>query len=210
MFRKIAPMALLATLAGCSDSQDASKANFQKAAQAYLDTQYPRCYVISDFPTQTQDFDISGTNKALHALAKVGVVSEREIKRVEVPDRLWQPARTDVYYAYDLTDAGRPLYQANARKMMSGKTLGGLCFGKAEVTSIEQYSEPAPMMGHTISEVTYAYKVTGLPEWAANAEVKKSIRDLGEAVATAETPAREQQVMVLTDSGWVHERLFKQ
>nr|WP_314613719.1 hypothetical protein [uncultured Pseudomonas sp.] len=208
MHRKIVPLALLATLAGCSDTKDASEANFHKAAQAYLDTQYPHCFVVSNFPTKTQDFDVTGTNKALHALAKVGIVSEREISRVEIPERLWQPARTDIYYAYDLTDEGRKLYKADAQKMLNGSTRGGLCFGKAQVTAIEQFSEPGEMMGRTISDVTYAYKITGLPDWAGNEEVKSNIRDLGKAVATNDTPAREKRVMVLTNQGWVHERLF--
>jgi len=208
MYRKIVPLALLATLAGCSDTKDASEANFHKAAQAYLDTQYPRCFVVTDFPTKTQDFDVTGTNKALHALAKVGIVSEQEISRVEVPERLWQPARTDIYYAYDLTDEGRKYYKANAQKMLNGQTRGGLCFGKAEVTAVEQFSEPGEMMGHTVSDVTYAYKITELPDWATNDEVRATIRDLGNAVATLQSPAREKRVMVLTNKGWVHEQLL--
>jgi hypothetical protein len=208
MYRKIVPLALLATLAGCSDTKDASEANFRKAAQAYLDTQYPYCFVVTDFPTKTQDFDVSGTNKALHALARVGIVSEKEISRVEVPERLWQPARTDIYYAYDLTDEGRKYYKADAQKMLNGQTRGGLCFGKAEVTAIEQFSEPGQMMGHTVADVTYAYTITGLPDWAANDQVKANVRDLGNALATRNTPASEKRVMVLTNQGWVHERLF--
>ena len=208
MYRKIVPLALLATLAGCSDTKDASEANFHKAAQAYLDTQYPHCFVVTDFPARTQDFDVTGTNKALHALARVGIVSEKEISRVEVPERLWQPARTDIYYAYDLTDEGRKYYKADAQKLPNGQTRGGLCFGKAEVTAIEQFSEPGQMMGRTVAHVTYAYKVTGLPDWAANDEVRATVRDLGNAVATNDTPAREKRVMVLTNQGWVHERLF--
>ncbi|MFJ4157913.1 hypothetical protein ACIPZF_24345 [Pseudomonas sp. NPDC089752] len=208
MYRKIVPLALLATVAGCSDDKGVSEATFHKAAQAYLDTQYPQCFVVSSFPTRTQDFDVDGSNKALHALAQVGVVSEKEISRTEVPERLWQPARTDIYYAYDLTDEGRKYYKADAQKMPNGSTRGGLCFGKAQVTAIEGFTEPGEKMGQTISEVTYAYKITGLPEWAARQEVKDSIRQLGEAVATNDTPAKETRAMVLTQKGWVHERLF--
>lgn len=204
------PLVLLATLAGCSDTKDANEANFQKAAQAYLDTQYPQCFVVSAFPTKTQDFDISGTNKALHALAQVGVVSEKEIARTEVPARLWQPARTDIYYAYDLTDEGRKYYKADGHTLRSGKTAGGLCFGKAQVTTIEQFSEPGEMWGQTISHVTYAYKVTGLPGWAGNDSVKANIAELSKAVASNDTPLRETRAMVLTNHGWVHERLFGQ
>ncbi len=192
MYRKIVPLALLATLAGCSNSEDISEASFQKAAQAYLDTQYPHCFVISSFPTRTQDFDVHGTNKALHALAQVGVVSEKEISRTEVPARLWQAARTDIYYAYDLTDEGRKYYKAD----------NGLCFGKAQVTAIEQFSEPSEVTGQKMSNVTYAYKITGLPAWAANEQVRASIAELGKAVASNDAPLKETRAMVLTSQGW--------
>ncbi|AEJ13402.1 hypothetical protein ACI2OW_14625 [Pseudomonas shirazica] len=192
MYRKIVPLALLATLAGCSNSEETSEASFQKAAQAYLDTQYPHCFVISSFPTRTQDFDVHSTNKALHALAQVGVVSEKEISRTEVPARLWQAARTDIYYAYDLTDEGRKYYKAD----------NGLCFGKAQVTAIEQFSEPSEVTGQKMSNVTYAYKITGLPAWAGDDGVKASIAELGKAVASNDAPLKETRAMVLTSQGW--------
>lgn len=192
MYRKIVPLALFATLAGCSNSEDTSEASFQKAAQAYLDTQYPRCFVISSFPAKTQDFDLHGTNKALHALARVGVVSEKEISRTEVPARLWQAERTDIYYAYELTDEGRRYYKAD----------NGLCFGKAQVTAIEQFSKPSEVSGQKISNVTYAYKITGLPAWAGDEGVKASIAELGKAVASNDTPLKETRAMVLTSQGW--------
>lgn len=193
MYRKIVPLALLTTLAGCSNSEDTSEASFHKAAQAYLDTRYPHCFVISSFPTRTLDFDVHGTNKALHALAQVGVVSEKEISRIEVPARLWSPARTDIYYAYDLTDEGRKYYKADT----------GLCLGKAQVTAIEQFSEPSDATGQKMSRVTYAYKVTGLPAWAADDRVKTGIAELGKAVASNDTPLKETREMVLTSQGWL-------
>lgn len=207
MHRKIVPLALLSALAGCSGTEQPNKATFQSAAQAYLDTQYPHCFVISAFPTQTQDFDVNGTNKALHALAQVGVVSEKEISRTEVPARLWQPARTDIYYAYDLTDEGRKYYKANVGNQPDGKAAGGLCFGKAQVTAVEQFSEPMHSNGRETSQVTYAYKVVGLPQWAANQNVRAGIAELNKAVASGEKPVKETHAMVLTDAGWVHERL---
>ncbi|MCV9917536.1 MULTISPECIES: hypothetical protein [Pseudomonas] len=208
MYRTLVPLALMATLAGCSDTKDATEANFQQAAQAYLDTQYPHCFVVSSFPTKTKDFDVNGTNKALHALAQVGVVSEKEISRTEVPERLWQPARTDIYYAYDLTDEGRKYYKADGQKLMNGKTVGGLCFGKAQVTGIDQYTEPGEMMGQKISRVTYAYTITDLPPWTANDGVKANISGLDKVVASAQAPLKETRAMVLTNNGWVHERLI--
>ncbi|CAM3875743.1 hypothetical protein CCOS865_03437 [Pseudomonas reidholzensis] len=208
MYRTLAPLALLATLAGCSDSKEVTEAHLHKAAQAYLDTQYPHCFVVTSFPTKTQDFDVNGTNKALHALAAVGVVTEKEISRTEVPERLWQRARTDIYYAYDLTDEGRKYYKADGHKLLNGKTVGGLCFGKAQVTGIEQFSEPGELAGQKVSRVTYAYSITGLPEWAANDGVRGSVAGLDKVVASGATPLKETQGMVLTNDGWVHERLL--
>ncbi|QVM93826.1 hypothetical protein JYG34_12785 [Pseudomonas entomophila] len=208
MNRKIVPLALLATLFGCSAGQDTREASFRQAAQAYLDTQYPHCFVITAFPARTRDFDVDGTNKALRALAKVGVVSEREISRTEVPERLWQPARTDIYYAYDLTDEGRKYYRADAVKRADGGSTGGLCFGKARLTEITAFSKPAEREGRKVSQVTYRYQVTDLPGWAGDEAVQADVIGLGQAAGSAAKPLEETRAMVLTDQGWVHERLI--
>ena len=109
-----------------------------------------------------------------------------------MPARLWQAARTDIYYAYDLTDEGRKYYKAD----------NGLCFGKAQVTAIEQFSEPSEVTGQKMSNVTYAYKITGLPAWAGDDGVKASIAELGKAVASNDAPLKETRAMVLTSQGW--------
>jgi hypothetical protein len=207
MDRKLIAPALLASLVGCSDGQQPSEAELRQAAQAYLDTQYPYCFVISAFPTRTRDFDVEGTNKALHALAQVGVVSEREISRTEVPERLWQPARTDIYYAYDLTDEGRRYYKADARQGKAG-SIGGLCFGKAEVTAIKGFSVPGEQQGRRQTQVTYSYRINELPAWAADSAVQAGITGLDQALASASKPLEETRAMVLTAQGWVHERLL--
>ncbi|MDH0301943.1 MULTISPECIES: hypothetical protein [unclassified Pseudomonas] len=209
MNRKLVPPALLlATLLGCSDDRQPSDTDLRQAAQAYLDTQYPHCFVISNFPTRTRDFDVEGTNKALHALAQVGVVSEREIARTEVPERLWQPARTDIYYAYDLTDEGRGYFKADARKTKDGGNAGGLCFGKAQVTAIKRFDEPAEHGGRRQAQVTYSYQVTDLPAWTGDATVQASIAGLDLAVASIAKPIEETRAMVLTERGWTHEQLL--
>ncbi|MBS9764102.1 hypothetical protein [Pseudomonas mosselii] len=208
MDRKIIPLALLATLVGCSDGQQPDEAELRQAAQAYLDTRYPHCFVISAFPTRTRDFDVEGTNKALHALARVGVVSEREVARTEVPERLWQPARTDIYYAYDLTDEGRRYYKADARPRANGASTGGLCFGKARVTAVKGFSAPVEHNGRRQSQVTYSYQVTELPVWASDAAVQANIAGLGLAAGSSAKPLEETRSMVLTAQGWVHEQLL--
>ncbi|MFT0869227.1 hypothetical protein [Pseudomonas sp. CAM1A] len=208
MDRKIIPLALLATLVGCSDNQQPREADLRQAAQAYLDSQYPHCFVISAFPTRTRDFDVEGTNQALHALARVGVVSEREVARTEVPERLWQPARTDIYYAYDLTDEGRRYYKADARHKANGASTGGLCFGKAQVTAINSVGKPTEHDGRKQAQVSYSYQVNELPTWASDAAVQAGIAGLGQAAASTAKPLEETRAMVLTPQGWVHEKLL--
>lgn len=203
MDRKLVPLALLATLLGCSDDRQATEAGLRQAAQTWLDSQYPHCFVISSFPTRTRDFDVDGNNKALHALAQVGVVSEKEIARTEVPARLWQPARTDIYYAYALTDEGRKYYKADA----GDSKAGGLCFGKAQVTTIEQFTEPTEQAGRTVSKVTYRYRVSELPAWAGDASVQASVKGLGQAFDSSRQPLEATASMALTEQGWVQQKL---
>lgn len=200
MDRKIIPLVLLASLLGCSDDKQQTEAGLRQAAQAWLDTQYPHCFVVSAFPARTRDFDVEGTNQALRALARVGVVSEREIGRTEVPERLWQPARTDIYYHYELTDKGRAAYRADAA---DGK--GGLCFGKARVTAIESFTAPVVEKGQQRTRLTYRYSVTDLPAWAADASLKDGLQDLARAAASGTRPIQHTQAMVLTEHGWTHD-----
>ena len=209
MDRKIVSLTiLLAALTGCSDPKKANEENFEKAAQTYLDTQYPQCFVVTEFPTETKDFDITGNNKALHALAQVGIIKEVELSRKEIPKSLWQEQRTDIRYSFDLTDEGRKFYKNDGQKLMNGTTAGGLCVGKAQVVSVDQFSEPGDMMGQKISRVTYSYKVHDLPDWARNEAVVATIRGLAPVIASEKTPIKETRAMILTNNGWVHERLF--
>ena len=199
---------LLAALAGCSDPKKANEENFEKAAQAYLNTQYPRCLVVTELPTETKDFDMTGNSKALHALAQVGIIKEVELSRKEIPKSYWQEQRTDIRYSFDLTDEGRKFYKTDAQKRMNGTSVGGICVGKAQVVSIDQFSEPGDMMGQKISRVTYSYKVNDLPDWARNEEVVATINGLAPMIASEKAPIKETRAMVLTNNGWVHERLF--
>ncbi|MCY1361705.1 hypothetical protein D9M69_483810 [compost metagenome] len=201
-------MIALLVCTGCTDPKQASEANFKQAIQAYLDTTYPRCYVESNFPTETQEFDIRGTNRMLHALAKVDVVKETELSRKEIPASFGMEARTDIRYAYDLTEEGRKYFKPEVVELMSGKKLGGLCFGRAHLLSVDNFTEPADMMGQKISHVTYSWSVTDLPDWASRKEVVEMDRALEGDVDSGKNPHKETKVVVLTNKGWVHERLF--
>ncbi|MDO7902266.1 hypothetical protein ACE1YR_08165 [Pseudomonas sp. K1(2024)] len=205
------PLAIVTTaLVGCSDPKKASEENFEKAAQAWLDKAYPECLVTSTFPMNTQEFDVYGTNKTLNALAEVGVLTAVETSRKDYPENIFQKARTEIKYRYELTDEGRKYLKDDARTKPDGTVIPGLCIGRAKVDKIEQFSEPGDMMGHRISEVTHTYKVDDLRKWASTPALMDVNSDVKRMVASQEKPIREKRAFVLTNNGWIHERLFRE
>ena len=200
-----AAAAWLAT--GCSDPKAASEKNFEAAIQSYLDTAYPKCYFTRQFPT-TNEFDIGGSGAVLQALTQAGLLVEKEESRKEVAQ--WGGGKKVVVKSsFDLTDEGRKFYQPDAVKRPGGEAIGGFCFGRAAVKAITQFSEPADMFGHRISRVSYSYTVSELPGWAKKPEITSALKALQADAASAEEPVKALDALVLTNTGWVHEKLFK-
>jgi hypothetical protein len=194
-------------LVGCSDHKAASEKNFTVAIQSYLDTAYPKCYFVHNFPA-TDDFDIGGNRPALGALTKVGLLVQKE-ERKEVRKLFGAGTQVQIKTTYDLTEEGRKYYKVDAAKGLMGNSIGGFCFGKARVKAITQYSEPADMFGQKISRVNYEYTVGDFPAWATTPEVIGAINTLKAEVESSTTPVKKLEAVVLTNNGWVHERLFK-
>jgi hypothetical protein len=205
--RIIAGMFFLATISGCSDPKAASEDNFRKAIQEYLDKSHPKCYVTTEFPV-TIDWDISGVKPKLQALAKVGLVVESE-GQVERPG-FGNHKNIVTAPFFDLTEEGKKYFKQNVSKTMGGKTLDGFCIGKATVKEIGQFSEPSEMFGQRITRVNYTYEVSDFPEWAKSPEVIEAIKELKTDIASSTTPIKKLDVLVMTNNGWVHEKLFKQ
>lgn len=201
----VIPLVIFA-IAGCSDPKAASERNFKKAIQTYLDAAYPRCYVVSSFPALKSDWDINYSNERLSALEKAGLLAEKEVQ-VEEKDFFGKP-RMVTKLSYDLTEEGKKFYKADVSKNLRGDSMGGLCVGKATVKSIDQYSEPAEMMGLKVSHVNYEYTVTDLPKWASSPDLQKYVEGLKTDVESQDTPVKKAEAVVLTSNGWVHEKLF--
>jgi hypothetical protein len=205
--RIIAGVLFLAAISGCSDPKAASENNFRKAIQEYLDKSYPKCYVTTELPA-TIDWDISGVKNKLQALAKVGLVVESE-GQVERPG-FGSNKKIVTAPSFNLTEEGKKYFKQNVSETMGGKTLGGFCIGKATVKEIGQFSEPSEMFGQRISRVNYTYEVSDFPEWAKSPEVVGAIKDLKTDIESTTTPIKKLDVLVMTNHGWVHEKLFKQ
>ena len=198
---------LLLALSGCADPKAASEKNFKVAMQHYLDSAYPRCYFASNFPVKKSDWDIGGANATLAALEKAGLLSANEVQQEEKL-MFSQQTRSVTRLSYDLTEEGKKYYKADASENMRGEKTGAFCVGKAAVKSIGQFTEPADMMGQKISRVNYEYTVTDLPAWTKSPDLHRVIRGLEADVQSTSVPIKGVVAMVLTNNGWVHEKMF--
>lgn len=188
--------------AGCSDPKAANHANFKQAIQAQLDHAYPHCYITQNFPTVIE-FDVGRQRQILAALTKAGLVATAD-KQVEAMS-FGNITRHKTVTEYSLTDEGRKHYKADAAKSLGGATVGGFCFGKAKVTDIDEFTEPADMMGARVSRVRYRYQVSDIPSWATSDDLVGAIPQLKKDAGAQTEPAQANAVLVLTSTGWQHE-----
>ncbi|QGX93267.1 hypothetical protein EFZ10_16720 (plasmid) [Tatumella sp. TA1] len=195
-------------LSGCNDPKEANESNFKTAAQQYLDTTYPECYFKANFPFKTDGLDFGNTRAVLKALAAKGLLTETEISRKHYEKSWGSEAHDVVVNNYVLTDEGKKYYKAGKETNALGKDTGGFCFGKAKVETITNFTEPSDAMGQKISRVNYTYTVTDIPEWAKSDDIIAASSKLKEDVASAQNPVSAKAVFVLTNKGWMHERLF--
>ena len=196
------------SLSGCNDPKDASESNFKIAAQQYLDTVYPVCYFESNFPVKTDGYHFNNLPEILHVMSEKGLLKEKELSRKHIEASWSGKARDIVVNSYDLTDEGKKYYKTDATKNISGKNIGGFCFGKATVSEVVNFTEPSDAMGQKISKVSFSYKVTDIPDWAKSSEITALDRRLKKDVDSEEKEIKLTNVFVLTNKGWVHGRLF--
>ena len=199
---------LTCLLGGCSNVKDANKSNFKTAAQDFLDTQYPYSYIMVNFPYRSDKISIRNTAGLLHEMARLGLVEETEVERRNVSS-LGSGEKVKIIYSYELVAAGAEFYKPDADKNLKGEDFGAFCFGKANVVKIINFTEPTDYLGVKVAQVTYAYTVTDIPEWAKDEELLKLDSQLKEDVQSAAMPLEKTETFVLTDKGWVHEQLFQ-
>ncbi|MCM2446200.1 hypothetical protein HGO41_13615 [Rahnella sp. CG8] len=143
----------------------------------------------------------------LHVLAGKGLLTEKELSRKHVEASCGSKAHDVVVNSHELTDEGKKFYMVDASKNMRGENLGG-CFGKATVSAVSNFTEPSDAMGQKISRVSFSYKVTDIPDWDKSPEVAELNRQLKKDVDSELEPLKVTNVFLLTNNGWLHERLF--
>lgn len=203
-------------LTGCSSSKDASKSNFEKVINGYFDR---HCVMLStrnsNFPVTIEllpsDNKWASKNnpektKQYDALAKVGLldVKDGETKSTSYTISLKNtlvPAKI-----YSLTEKGKQNFVKSEGKGLTGWSNQGFCVAKLKVDEITGFSDPAQMMGYTVSNVNFSFSPTGVKDWAKNQEVTKAFPSL---TGDLEENQQDSIALVLMNDGWVHERDMK-
>jgi DNA-binding PadR family transcriptional regulator len=200
---KFAAVAAVLVVAACGSPKDANKSNFSKAIQAYLDTQSALCVDVPfgreghKLPAVIQEQKGSSKDRA-EALVEAGLLGKRE---TQVESR-WS-TRGEMLPAteYQATELGK-------RYLVTEKSGSAkFCTGKYKVTGIDNFTEPAQnqWVSATVSQATFQYEITDLAEWAQSEKLRavyeREFKDLEKT--------QDKAALILTNEGWIHERLFK-
>ena len=203
-YRHLSFIAISLVLSACNDPKEANEHNFKVAAQSFLDATYPLCLIQGNFPTKPNGWDIHGHNKIYDEMVTLGLLSKNEV--TIAPQFEWhKPTKGN---ADDLTDEGKKYYKVSDKN--APMKLGGFCVGKAEVNQMTNFTQPAEMMGKTVSDVQFTYTVSNLPTWILTPSLSKLNPGIQTVVDAANKPAKLELNLMLTGKGWMEVNLFNQ
>ncbi|WP_409523699.1 hypothetical protein [Nitrincola sp. MINF-07-Sa-05] len=196
-------------LVACSSHQDAAESTFKTALQEYY-TSHPACFHVGlSFPYRLAQSQRTGASQSsiLNELVSLGLL---EASPTEMESRSifrGQPAKMESATRFVLTDLGQQVTRAPEQHLFSsGGTL--FCYGDYEVTSVSHFSDPADFMDHKVSQVSFAYKAVRIADWALNSQVlQRHFSQITRDIQSEQAPIEERTTLILTNEGWVHERL---
>ncbi len=202
--------------AGCSDPKQASEKNFEKTLNTYFKEQ--PCMATGpganfDFPLKIsgRDMFFKSYKEYLNTFVEIGFLTKEEtLEEVKTQPVFFSGNVKDGKIAvitYTLTDEGKKYYRS--KETPNGKK-SGFYIGQPVVDKVEQFSEPADLMGLKVSQVRYTYKVEDLQDWARSDKIRATDRSINRYVKTVQQPAEEKATLILTSKGWVHENQYRQ
>ncbi len=169
--------ALVLLGSGCGDKREMSKENFAHVLNedysANADCLFSKALPYP-FTMQANDKLLGDVHRKMDALAAAGLLN-----------RTAQGGNL----RYELTLTGRQV-PGNGR----------FCYGKRQVTSVDNYSAPTDFHGNRFTKVDYHFVEKNSPDWAKVQAVQTAFPSVAKAVA--EEPI-DQATLVLTPDGWV-------
>lgn len=202
-------------LGACSSAKDANEKNFKAAIQDYF-SQNDACTQIfkrgDKLPTvqitsNKSDAELRG--QAFDELVSNGffTVEEVQIEKSELfsQNKIKIPAKN-----YTLTNKGKELVRVK-KDSFWGKT-NVFCYGKYEVVDIDNFTEPTshPMLGATITDVKFTYKAKNIADWAKGDAFKRMYANVRKDINSQNEAIKDDTMLVLTNNGWLHEKLYEQ
>jgi len=178
---------LLACAAACALSLAAcgsgpSKSDIKTAVDAQFQKDDPICWNVTN-PNPTFPLRVTtNPNRPLHAILQ-GLAHENLItlQQVEGSGFFAQPA-TQI----TITDKGNA-----AKAWTPGK---GFCVGRRGVDVVQDFTEPAPANGVTVSQANFTWKVVDVPPWATREDFA--------GVPGMTRPGEGKAILVKTNEGW--------
>jgi hypothetical protein len=169
--------ALVLLGSGCGDKREMSKQNFanvlNEGYSANADCLFTKPLPYP-FEMQASDKLLGDVHTKLDALTAAGLLT-----RTAQGDNL----------RYELTLTGQQV-PGNGR----------FCYGKRQVTSVDNYSAPTDFHGSRFTKVEYHFVEKGSPDWAKVQAIQTAFPAVAKAVA--DEPV-DHATLVLTDDGWV-------
>lgn len=174
--------------AGCS-KKDNSKLNYQSAINNYYKA-HPACLwsEAKKFPVQAATSDESKT-EGYDALTDAGLLT-----RTTAEKRAFIIASKQVNN-YDVSDKGRSVWTQDP----SQPGYGNFCYGRRDVTSIDNVTAGTNSAGLKTAQVNYQYKIGDIPAWANSQEMKTAFPDLNTALSGTENG---NATLVMNGSNW--------
>jgi hypothetical protein len=176
--------------AGCSSKKDATKDNFKTAIGNYYNA-HPECIWTSPikFPVEA-DPNKGDQTTGYDALTDAGLLTRTPahksgflgIGSKEVND-------------YDLSDKGRSVWTPDQTQ----PGYGNFCYGRRDVTSVDNFVTSGNKDGQSIANVDYHYTITGIAGWANSTEMKTAFPTIQANQSGSQV---DKATLVNTDDGW--------
>jgi hypothetical protein len=206
MFKTITRVTVLAgavlALGACSNPREASKANFTRAIQAYLDGQNGLCVPLpaNEVPFTLPDQDLFPQNKArADALVQAGLLAAQPTEMKPGFGSGTRPATE-----YRATTLGQTFLDTQAPKTLIQRA--AFCSGTYRVQDVTNFTEPGELMGVKLSHVEYTYTVKDGADWTRSEALGTAYPELAKH---SQDRVAAKATLILTHDGWVHESQFK-
>lgn len=195
---------VIAIMFGCSSPKDATETNFKKAINEYFTQEAKPCLDLGmALPRQLTSQEGASAAPLLAELVQLGFVSVADSEK-EMFDFLSTRKRKAPAKTFALTDKGKAI--ATVEERITGNTQ--LCYGRYQVTDVTNFTAPADMMGLRVTNVDFQFEAADLADWATRSTVlQKHSQQLARDIGSRTAPLTGHASLVLTNNGWVHERL---